>query len=131
MIQIFSWIWAFSGVLLILLVLLHSPKGDGMGGIAASGSSMFNSASSAEASLNKVTWTFLVIFLSLAIILSAGWISWNWYKKGSLKNDPYISSVNFLDNCLVNSQSHHPYLGLQLEKMTLSSQVNLQQCIQW
>ena len=46
-----------------------------MGGIAASGSSMFNSASSAEASLNKITWTFLVIFLSLAIILSAGWIS--------------------------------------------------------
>ena len=30
--QIFSWIWLFSGVLLILLVLLHSPKGDGMGG---------------------------------------------------------------------------------------------------
>ena len=48
MIQIISWIWVFSGVLLILLVLLHSPKGDGMGGIAASGSSMFNSASSAE-----------------------------------------------------------------------------------
>ena len=71
MIQIFSWIWVISGLLLILLVLLHSPKGDGMGGIAASGSSMFNSASSAEASLNKITWTFLVIFLSLAIILSA------------------------------------------------------------
>ena len=72
--QIFTWIWAGSGVFLILLVLLHSPKGDGMGGIAASGSSMFNSASSAEASLNKVTWAFLILFLSLAIILSAGWI---------------------------------------------------------
>ena len=75
MIQTLNWIWAFSGILLIFLVLLHSPKGDGMGGIAASGSSMFNSASSAEASLNKITWTFLMIFLSLAIILSAGWIS--------------------------------------------------------
>jgi len=74
-IPLLSWAWAISGVFLILLVLLHSPKGDGMGGIAASGSSMFNSASSAEASLNKITWTFLVIFLSLAIILSAGWIS--------------------------------------------------------
>jgi len=52
MIEIISWIWVFSGVLLIMLVLLHSPKGDGMGGIAASGSSMFNSACSAEASLN-------------------------------------------------------------------------------
>ena len=75
MVQISSWIWLFSGVFLILLVLIHSPKGDGMGGIAAIGSSMFNSASSAEASLNKITWTFLTIFLSLAIILSAGWIS--------------------------------------------------------
>ena len=75
MIQIFSWVWFFSGILLILLVVLHSPKGDGMGGIAASGSSMFNSASSAEASLNKLTWTFLIIFLSLGIILSAGGLS--------------------------------------------------------
>ena len=72
--QIFTWIWVSSGILLILLVLLHSPKGDGMGGIVASGSSMFTSASSAEASLNKLTWTILIIFLSLAIILSAGWI---------------------------------------------------------
>ena len=72
--SILTWIWAFSGILLILLVLLHSPKGDGMGGIAASGSSMFTSASSAEASLNKATWTILVIFLLLAVVLSAGWI---------------------------------------------------------
>ena len=72
--SIFTWIWAFSGILLILLVLLHSPKGDGMGGIAASGSSMFTSASSAEATLNKATWTVLIIFLLLAVVLSAGWI---------------------------------------------------------
>ena len=71
---ILTWLWVFSGILLILLVLLHSPKGDGMGGIAASGSSMFTSASSAEASLNKATWTILIIFLSLAVILSAGWL---------------------------------------------------------
>ena len=72
--SILTWIWALSGVLLILLVLLHSPKGDGMGGIAASGSSMFTSASSAEASLNKATWTMLIIFLLLAVVLSAGWL---------------------------------------------------------
>ena len=72
--SILTWIWALSGLLLILLVLLHSPKGDGMGGIAASGSSMFTSASSAEASLNKATWTVLTIFLLLAVVLSAGWI---------------------------------------------------------
>ncbi len=72
--SILTWIWALSGILLILLVLLHSPKGDGMGGIAASGSSMFTSASSAEASLNKATWTVLITFLLLAVILSAGWL---------------------------------------------------------
>ena len=65
MIQIISWIWVFSGILLILLVLLHSPKGDGMGGIAASGSSMFTSASSAEASLNKINLDYFdYIFIS-------------------------------------------------------------------
>ena len=74
LISILSWTWVGFGLLLILLVLLHSPKGDGMGGIAASGSSMFTSASSAEASLNRATWTCLSIFLSLAVILSAGWL---------------------------------------------------------
>ncbi len=70
-----SWAWVCSGVVLILLVLLHSPKGDGMGGLAASGSSMFTSASSAEATLNRATWACLAIFLSLAVILSAGWLN--------------------------------------------------------
>ena len=72
---VLSWTWIGSGVLLILLVLLHSPKGDGMGGLAASGSSMFTSASSAEATLNRITWTCLAVFLSLAVILSSGWLS--------------------------------------------------------
>ena len=71
---VLSWTWIGSGFLLIILVLLHSPKGDGMGGLAASGSSMFSSASSAEATLNRVTWTCLAIYLSLAVILSAGWL---------------------------------------------------------
>ena len=75
MISILSWAWVGTGLILILLVLLHSPKGDGMGGLAASGSSMFTSASSAEATLNRITWTVLAIFLSLAVILSAGWLN--------------------------------------------------------
>ena len=73
--SVLSWVWIGSGLLLILLVLLHSPKGDGMGGLAASGSSMFSSASSAEATLNRVTWTCLAIFMSIAVILSAGWLN--------------------------------------------------------
>ena len=75
LISILSWSWIGTGLLLIVLVLLHSPKGDGMGGLAASGSSMFSSASSAEATLNRLTWSCLALFLSLAVILSAGWLN--------------------------------------------------------
>jgi preprotein translocase subunit SecG len=66
--------WMLSGALLIITVLLHSPKGDGMGGLASSGGSMFTSARSAEATLNRVTWTLLAVFLSLATVLAAGWL---------------------------------------------------------
>ena len=69
-----SWIWISSGILLIISVLLHSPKGDGMGGLAASGGSMFSSARSAEQTLNRISWTLLSIFLALAVVLSAGWL---------------------------------------------------------
>ena len=73
--SILTWTWIGTGLLLIVLVLLHSPKGDGMGGLAASGSSMFSSASSAEETLNRLTWTCLALFLSLSVILSAGWLN--------------------------------------------------------
>ena len=63
-----------SGLLLIISVLLHSPKGDGMGGLAASGGSMFTSARSAENTLNRISWSLLAVFLALAVVLSAGWV---------------------------------------------------------
>jgi preprotein translocase subunit SecG len=72
--SVVSWIWIGSGVLLIISVLLHSPKGDGMGGLAASGGSMFSSARSAEQTLNRISWTLLAIFLARAVVLSAGWL---------------------------------------------------------
>jgi preprotein translocase subunit SecG len=71
---ILSWIWIAIGVLLIISVLLHSPKGDGMGGLASSGGSMFSSARSAEDTLNRISWTLLALFLGLAVVLSAGWL---------------------------------------------------------
>jgi preprotein translocase subunit SecG len=71
---VLTWVWVGSAVLLIITVLLHSPKGDGMGGLAASGGSMFTSARSAEQTLNRITWTLLLLFLSLAVVLSAGWL---------------------------------------------------------
>jgi len=69
-----SYLWMISAVLLIVSVLLHSPKGDGMGGLASSGGSMFTSARSAEETLNRITWTLLGLFLGLAVMLSAGWL---------------------------------------------------------
>jgi preprotein translocase subunit SecG len=72
--SVVSWVWIVSGALLIISVLLHSPKGDGMGGLAASGGSMFTSARSAENTLNRVTWILLSVFLGLAVVLSAGWL---------------------------------------------------------
>ena len=77
--SVLSWVWIGSGVLLIISVLLHSPKGDGMGGLAASGGSMFTSARSAEATLNRISWTLLAIFLALAVVLSAGWLGCDFY----------------------------------------------------
>lgn len=69
-----SWLWMLSGILLVISILLHSPKGDGLGGLVSGGSGMFTSARSAEATLNRISWTLMAVFLSLAVILSAGWV---------------------------------------------------------
>ncbi|MBE9114564.1 preprotein translocase subunit SecG [Lusitaniella coriacea LEGE 07157] len=65
--------WLASAALLIVLVLLHSPKGDGIGGIGGQ-AQLFTSAKSAETTLNRVTWVLSILFIGLAIVLSAGWV---------------------------------------------------------
>ena len=72
--SVLSWLWMMSGVLLVISILLHSPKGDGLGGLVSGGSGMFTSARSAEATLNRISWTLMALFLVLAVILSAGWV---------------------------------------------------------
>ena len=67
-------IWTVSAVGLIVLVLLHSPKGDGLGGIGGQ-AQLFQSAKSAEKTLNRVTWGLTILFMGLTVILSAGWLS--------------------------------------------------------
>ena len=67
-------IWTISAALLVVLVLLHSPKGDGRGGIGGQ-SQLFTSAKSAEKTLNQITWTLSSIFMSLTVVLSAGWLA--------------------------------------------------------
>jgi len=63
-------IWVFSAVGLTVLVLLHSPKGDGVGAIGGQ-AQLFSSTKSAETTLNRVTWTLAVIFLGFTVLLSA------------------------------------------------------------
>ncbi|MDJ0580245.1 MAG: preprotein translocase subunit SecG [Crocosphaera sp.] len=72
--QLLQIIWTISGVLLVVLILLHSPKGDGLGGIGGQ-AQLFTSAKSAEKTLNQVTWGLSITFISLTIILSAGWLT--------------------------------------------------------
>lgn len=72
--QVLQIIWALSALGLIILVLLHSPKGDGIGGIGGQ-AQLFTSTKSAETALNRVTWAFSVVFIGLTVILSAGWLS--------------------------------------------------------
>ncbi|WP_017294274.1 preprotein translocase subunit SecG [Geminocystis herdmanii] len=72
--QVVQIIWAGSAALLTVLVLLHSPKGDGLGGIGGQ-AQLFASAKSAEATLNRVTWILSLTFISLTVVLSAGWLN--------------------------------------------------------
>lgn len=67
-------LWAIAAVGLIILVLLHSPKGDGLGGLGGQ-AQLFTSTKSAETTLNRVTWTLTVLFLGLTVVLSAGWLN--------------------------------------------------------
>ncbi len=69
--QLVQIIWATSAFLLIVLVLLHSPKGDGIGGIGGQ-AQLFTSTKSAETTLNRITWFLSITFIALTIILSAG-----------------------------------------------------------
>lgn len=72
-ITILKVVWMVSAVGLTALVLLHSPKGDGLGGLGGQ-AQLFTSTKSAETTLNRVTWTLTVLFMGLTVVLSAGWL---------------------------------------------------------
>lgn len=60
-----------SAVLLIILILLHSPKGDGIAGIGGA-SQLFSSQKSAETGLNKLTMYVSVVFILCTFLLGFG-----------------------------------------------------------
>ena len=67
-------VWAvqiISALLLIILILLHSPKGDGIAGIG-NAAQMFSSQKSAEKGLNKLTGIVSAIFLVCTFLLGFG-----------------------------------------------------------
>lgn len=67
-------LWAASAVGLTALVLLHSPKGDGLGALGGQ-AQLFTSTKSAETTLNRATWTLTVLFMGLTVVLSGGWLN--------------------------------------------------------
>ncbi len=74
MVQFIYVVQILSALFLILLVLLHSPKGDGMGGMMGSASQLFASQKTAEKGLNKVTYITGGIFIVTTLILGLGLI---------------------------------------------------------
>ena len=68
----FLWVvMVLSALLLIVLVLMHSPKGDGIAGIG-SAAQMFTSQKSAEKGLNKLTAIVALIFVGCVFLLGFG-----------------------------------------------------------
>ena len=57
-----------SALLLIVLVMLHSPKSDGIGGLG-SAAQLFSSQRGAEASLNKLTYIMVGSFYVVSFLL--------------------------------------------------------------
>lgn len=68
----FFWILqVVSSVLLIVLILMHSPKGDGIAGIG-SAAQVFSSQKSAEKGLNKLTGIVAGVFILCVFLLGFG-----------------------------------------------------------
>ena len=68
----FVWtIQVLSSLLLIVLILMHSPKGDGIAGIG-NAAQMFTSQKSAEKGLNKLTAIVAGIFTVCVFLLGFG-----------------------------------------------------------
>ena len=60
-----------SALLLIALILMHSPKGDGIAGIG-NAAQMFSSQKSAEKGLNKLTAIVACVFIVCIFLLGFG-----------------------------------------------------------
>ena len=57
-----------SAFLLIVMILMHSPKGEGLGGIGGQ-AKIYNAQKGMEAGLNKITGVLAFIFIVVSLIL--------------------------------------------------------------
>lgn len=62
---------AILGLFMILLVLLHAPKGEGMGGIGGT-ATLFTGRRGAEGGLDRLTWGTFLVFLILCVLSGFG-----------------------------------------------------------
>jgi protein translocase SecG subunit len=59
-------LWFFCSIALILSIMIHNPKSQGMIGQ----NQIFNGTRSAEETLDKITWFFVALFFTLTIYMS-------------------------------------------------------------
>jgi preprotein translocase subunit SecG len=66
-------IQAILGLFMFVMVLLHAPKGEGMGGIGGA-ATVFSGKRGAEAGLDRLTWTVAGLFMLICIIVGFGFV---------------------------------------------------------
>lgn len=64
---------ALLGLFMVALILVHAPKGEGMGGIGGS-AMLFSGKRGAEAGLDRLTWTIVGLFMVICIVLGFGFV---------------------------------------------------------
>jgi len=63
-----------SAVLLIIAVLMHTAKGEGLGGIGGS-ARLFGSPKGMEEGLDRITWGLAITFMAVSVLIAIikGW----------------------------------------------------------
>jgi preprotein translocase subunit SecG len=57
---------------MVVLILLHAPKGEGMGGLGTA--TMFSGKRGAEAGLDRLTWSIAGLFMCICVVLGFGFV---------------------------------------------------------
>jgi preprotein translocase subunit SecG len=58
-----------SAIALVIAVLMHAAKGEGLGGIGGA-ARIFGTPKGMEQGLNRITWGCAILFLSVSILLA-------------------------------------------------------------